>query len=159
MTERYYTTSTAFLEALAEAGVTYVFANLGGDHPGLIEAMAQARRSIHILGWAFDPDTPFAPTLPGEGEPERWGPFLRGLADERPELDIRLLIWKSALPIAATQNLRSVGTITAIGKSGWVSRAKRKIARSTRSTSVRSTDAWEKSLPSRTDERRALTVR
>ena len=43
MTERYYTTSTAFLEALAEAGVTYVFANLGSDHPGLIEAMAQAR--------------------------------------------------------------------------------------------------------------------
>ena len=43
MTERYYTTSTAFLEALAEAGVTYIFANLGSDHPGLIEAMAQAR--------------------------------------------------------------------------------------------------------------------
>src|SRR5215471_6654394 len=41
--ERYYTTSTAFLEALAEAGVTYVFANLGSDHPGLIEAFAQAR--------------------------------------------------------------------------------------------------------------------
>jgi len=33
-----YTTSTAFLEALAEAGVSYVFANLGSDHPGLIEA-------------------------------------------------------------------------------------------------------------------------
>jgi acetolactate synthase-1/2/3 large subunit len=43
MTERYYTTSTAFLEALAEAGVRYVFANLGSDHPGLIEALAQAR--------------------------------------------------------------------------------------------------------------------
>jgi acetolactate synthase I/II/III large subunit len=43
VTERYYTTSTAFLEALAEAGVTYVFANLGSDHPGLLEAMAQAR--------------------------------------------------------------------------------------------------------------------
>ena len=43
MTERYYTTSTAFLEALAEAGVEYVFANLGSDHPGLIEALAQAR--------------------------------------------------------------------------------------------------------------------
>ena len=43
MTERYYTTSTAFLEALAEAGVKYVFANLGSDHPGLIEALAQAR--------------------------------------------------------------------------------------------------------------------
>src|SRR5579863_7660769 len=43
VTERFYTTSTAFLEALAEAGVTYVFANLGSDHPGLIEALAQAR--------------------------------------------------------------------------------------------------------------------
>jgi len=39
----YYTTSTAFLEALAEAGVRYIFANLGSDHPGLIEAFAQAR--------------------------------------------------------------------------------------------------------------------
>ena len=39
----YYTTSTAFLEALAEAGVRYVFANLGSDHPGIIEALAQAK--------------------------------------------------------------------------------------------------------------------
>jgi acetolactate synthase I/II/III large subunit len=39
----YYTTSTAFLEALAEAGVRYIFANLGSDHPGLIEAFAQAK--------------------------------------------------------------------------------------------------------------------
>jgi acetolactate synthase I/II/III large subunit len=39
----YYTTSSAFLEALAEAGVRYIFANLGSDHPGLIEALAQAR--------------------------------------------------------------------------------------------------------------------
>ena len=43
MTERFYTTSTAFLEALAEAGVQYIFANLGSDHPGLIEALAQAK--------------------------------------------------------------------------------------------------------------------
>jgi acetolactate synthase-1/2/3 large subunit len=43
VTERYYTASTAFLEALAEAGVQYVFANLGSDHPGLIEALARAR--------------------------------------------------------------------------------------------------------------------
>ncbi len=38
-----YTTSTALLEALAEAGVRYIFANLGSDHPGLIEAFAQAK--------------------------------------------------------------------------------------------------------------------
>ncbi len=41
MTAGSYTTSTAFLEALAEAGVRYIFANLGSDHPGLIEALAQ----------------------------------------------------------------------------------------------------------------------
>jgi acetolactate synthase I/II/III large subunit len=38
-----YTTSTALLEALAEAGVSYIFANLGSDHPGLIEAFAQIK--------------------------------------------------------------------------------------------------------------------
>ena len=43
MAERYYTTSTAFLEALAEAGIKHVFANLGSDHPGLIEALAHAK--------------------------------------------------------------------------------------------------------------------
>jgi acetolactate synthase-1/2/3 large subunit len=43
VSERYYTTSTAFLEALAEAGVRYLFANLGSDHPGIIEALAAAR--------------------------------------------------------------------------------------------------------------------
>jgi hypothetical protein len=31
--ERCYTTSTAFVEALAEAGIERSFANLGGDHP------------------------------------------------------------------------------------------------------------------------------
>ena len=41
MSAGYYTTSTAFLEALAEAGVSYIFANFGSDHPGLIEALAQ----------------------------------------------------------------------------------------------------------------------
>ena len=38
-----YTTSTAILEALNEGGVEYLFANFGSDHPGLIEAIAQAR--------------------------------------------------------------------------------------------------------------------
>jgi len=37
------TTYTAFLDALAEAGVSYIFANFGSDHPGLIEAIAEAR--------------------------------------------------------------------------------------------------------------------
>ncbi|MFB4162408.1 thiamine pyrophosphate-requiring protein [Alteribacillus sp. JSM 102045] len=41
---RTYTTSTAFLEALEEAGVSYIFSNLGSDHPGIIEGLAIARK-------------------------------------------------------------------------------------------------------------------
>lgn len=37
-----YTASTAFLEALAEAGVDYLFCNFGSDHPAMIEALAEA---------------------------------------------------------------------------------------------------------------------
>ncbi len=36
-------TSMAFLEALAEAGVEFVFANFGSDHPAMLEAFAEAR--------------------------------------------------------------------------------------------------------------------
>ncbi len=40
-----YTTGTAFLEALIETGVEYVFANLGSDHSSIVEAYAAARRA------------------------------------------------------------------------------------------------------------------
>src|SRR5699024_7002367 len=39
-----YTTSTAFLEALQEAGVSYIFANFGSDHPAIIESLTDAAR-------------------------------------------------------------------------------------------------------------------
>ena len=35
---------------------------------------------------------------------DRAGPFLRDLACARPQLDVRILIWKSALPVAASQH-------------------------------------------------------
>lgn len=38
-----YTASTAFLEALNEAGISCIFANWGSDHPAMIEALAEAR--------------------------------------------------------------------------------------------------------------------
>lgn len=38
-----YTASTAFLDALQDAGVSYIFANLGSDHPALVEGLAEAR--------------------------------------------------------------------------------------------------------------------
>ena len=40
-----YTTGTAFLEALLETGVEYVFANLGSDHTSIVEAYAAARQA------------------------------------------------------------------------------------------------------------------
>ncbi|MBA3811501.1 MAG: phospholipase [Caulobacteraceae bacterium] len=69
------------------------------------DAMARATRSIHLLNWAFEADTLFDPRpgceAPREG---RFGYFLMDLASAKPGLDVRLLCWKSALPIAATQN-------------------------------------------------------
>ena len=52
MKKAMYTASTALIEALQEGGVSYIFANLGSDHPGFIEAVACARaegRSIPAI--------------------------------------------------------------------------------------------------------------
>lgn len=38
-----YTAGTAFLEALKEAGVSYIFANLGSDHPAIVESLAEGK--------------------------------------------------------------------------------------------------------------------
>ncbi|KAF2135867.1 uncharacterized protein K452DRAFT_292871 [Aplosporella prunicola CBS 121167] len=40
-----YTASTAFFEALSEAGVEYCFANLGSDHPSLLEAIVRGQKA------------------------------------------------------------------------------------------------------------------
>jgi phosphatidylserine/phosphatidylglycerophosphate/cardiolipin synthase-like enzyme len=68
------------------------------------EAVNQARRSILLLGWGFDPRTRLFPDgYDGPDDPDEIGRVLVELACARPELDIRLLIWKSALPISASQ--------------------------------------------------------
>ncbi len=38
-----HTAGAALLEALNEAGVSYIFANFGSDHPALLEALAEAK--------------------------------------------------------------------------------------------------------------------
>lgn len=69
-----------------------------------MDAMKQAKHSIHLLNWAFEAHTRFHPgSDPKGGVEDRFGFFLRDLAEERPELDVRILCWKSALPVAATQ--------------------------------------------------------
>ena len=68
-------------------------------------AMLNARRSVHLVNWAFDPGTLFDPKPGGEGPDEdRIGPFIKMLAETRPDLDVRILCWKASLPISATQN-------------------------------------------------------
>jgi len=69
-----------------------------------ISAIRKARRSVLLLGWSFDPRTRLQPD-PHEEEDavDEIGNVLTSLAIERPELDVRILIWKSALPISATQ--------------------------------------------------------
>ncbi|HTW38973.1 MAG TPA: thiamine pyrophosphate-requiring protein [Steroidobacteraceae bacterium] len=42
-----YTTSTAILEALHEAGAEYLFANLGSDHSAFLETLAEATSAGH----------------------------------------------------------------------------------------------------------------
>lgn len=70
------------------------------------EALAKAERSIQLLGWQFDPRTRLDPLCEDETGPEgEVGHILRRLVRERPELDVRLLIWKSPLPIAVSQGL------------------------------------------------------
>jgi phosphatidylserine/phosphatidylglycerophosphate/cardiolipin synthase-like enzyme len=68
-------------------------------------ALLKAERSILFLGWQFDPRTVLEPGP--EGEPQtpdgRLGDLLLRLSQERPDLEIRILVWRMDLPIAASQ--------------------------------------------------------
>ena len=70
----------------------------------LSSALDKAQRSIVVLGWQFDPRTRLDPdsAQPG-GQTHQIGHLLRRMVKSRPDLDIRLLIWKSPLLIAASQ--------------------------------------------------------
>jgi len=68
------------------------------------DALAKARRSVLLLAWGFDPRTRLFPDgYDGPDDPDEVGRILVELARTRPELDVRLLVWRSALPIAAQQ--------------------------------------------------------
>jgi phosphatidylserine/phosphatidylglycerophosphate/cardiolipin synthase-like enzyme len=68
-------------------------------------AMRGARHTVHLLNWAFEPQTLFHPQPGCKGpQDDRIGNFLKSLSKENPELDVRILCWRSALPVAATQN-------------------------------------------------------
>jgi phosphatidylserine/phosphatidylglycerophosphate/cardiolipin synthase-like enzyme len=90
---------------LETAGRAAFFIDMADYFTAAKAAMLEARRSIHLLNWSFEADTLFDPQ-PGCSGPDsdRFGPFLKALAGGNPSLDVRLLCWKSALPVAATQN-------------------------------------------------------
>ena len=68
-------------------------------------ALQKAQHSVLLLGWTFDPRTRLAPDgHVGPSDADEVGRVLLHLSESRPDLDIRLLIWKSALPISATQH-------------------------------------------------------
>jgi phosphatidylserine/phosphatidylglycerophosphate/cardiolipin synthase-like enzyme len=71
----------------------------------LLELLNRAQKSITLLGWGFDPRTRLKPDPSGaEHGPDEIGRLLQRLCEERPELEVRLLVWKSALPISASQH-------------------------------------------------------
>ncbi|GEP07840.1 phospholipase D/transphosphatidylase [Methylobacterium oxalidis] len=66
-------------------------------------ALEQARRSVLIVGWSFDPRTQLTPSPDGQHEPNAIGDVLRTLKAKRPEIEIRLLIWDMVWPLSASR--------------------------------------------------------
>ncbi|HVY33182.1 MAG TPA: phospholipase D-like domain-containing protein [Caulobacteraceae bacterium] len=88
-----------------QAGRAAVLLDSGAYFAAAIAALHRARHSILLLGWGFDPRTRLTPDAEGhEHGPDELGALLRRLAAQRPELDIRVLIWKSALPVSISQH-------------------------------------------------------
>jgi len=69
----------------------------------LISSLGKARRSVVILGWQFDPRTRLDPETRAGDRQAEIGHLLRMMVKTRSDLDVRLLIWKSPLLIAASQ--------------------------------------------------------
>jgi phosphatidylserine/phosphatidylglycerophosphate/cardiolipin synthase-like enzyme len=59
-------------------------------------ALRGARRSILILGWDFDGSIRLRPDVSPEKSPPL-GPLLRSLIEERPDLEVRILVWSVAV--------------------------------------------------------------
>lgn len=76
-------------------------------YAALYSALRTAEHSIHILGWAFDPRTRLAPDgAEGPDDPDEVGHILIGLRRAKPELQVRILIWRPPLDLMAHQDIR-----------------------------------------------------
>ncbi|MGH6972114.1 MAG: phospholipase D-like domain-containing protein, partial [Caulobacteraceae bacterium] len=86
---------------IAPAGRVKFLVDCQDYFAALRRALGRARRSIHLLGWSFDPRAILTPA--DEVDPSQIGHTLIALAKANPDLDVKLLVWRSALPISATQ--------------------------------------------------------
>src|SRR5580698_4819421 len=86
---------------LGPSGRVKVLVDCQDYFAALSTALEQARRTIHLLGWSFDPRVRLTPDAP---DATAMGRKLIELARANPSLDVRLLVWRSALPISATQS-------------------------------------------------------
>lgn len=69
----------------------------GADYFAHLEAaLREARRSIFIIGWDFDGSIRLRPDAGPEESPPL-GPLLRSLVEEKPELEVRILVWSVAV--------------------------------------------------------------
>lgn len=85
------------------AGRFAVLMENGTYFKALRSALLKARRSVVVLGWQFDPRTRLDVESAIDEHSDQVGHLLRMMVKTRPELDVRLLIWKSPLLIAASQ--------------------------------------------------------
>lgn len=69
----------------------------------LASALDKAEKSVLVLGWQFDPRTRLEPEGPGYERHDEIGERLKTMVKSRPELEVRLLIWRSPILIAASQ--------------------------------------------------------
>lgn len=76
-------------------------------YDALYSALRAAKCSIHILGWAFDPRTRLVPDgTEGPDDPDEIGRILIELCRSRPELDVRILVWRSPFGVMGHQDIR-----------------------------------------------------
>ncbi len=71
----------------------------------LESSLRKAKRSIVILGWDFDPRIRLRPHL-AESESPQLGALLRSLVEERPDLQIHVLVWSLSLVCTPDQLTR-----------------------------------------------------
>ena len=81
---------------IASADRAAVLVDTGSYFAALESSMRKARRSITILGWAFDHRIRLLRPRDGSNSPQL-GALLRELVEARPELEIRILVWSAAV--------------------------------------------------------------